>query len=386
MVILNFLMSVHDIFYALPFSVYGLIEKLQPFFPKDIVFFMDTVQPHTELIDAYSLFEKAVEKGVNSYYLISKKHPSYKEIKKKYKNRILEFDRNELHLKQFFKFLRLKKFINSFGFGGNLRLFLYKNKYIDLVHLNHGVTLLKNSIFDLYNYKEFNKFLVSNDIEAKLMMDYGGFKEENLVKSTMPHFDLLNENKTKTDEKNILMFFTWRMSFANVDYKKSLYYQNMKLLLENQEFNKILNENNIKLKLALHHTLIEKGTNFVLDNADFANSTQLSKEIKNAKMLITDYSSVWADFYFQNKPVIFYRLDNEDPVLNERDNQNSRFASKWDNVLTNVVYDEQKVLEIVKRYVECDFQIDERERQIQDKFFYVKENVREKILESEGLI
>ena len=383
MFILNIFMSLKDAVYFLSQLVYSLIEKLQPIFRKDIVFFMDTTRPYTELIDAYSLFEKALEKGINSYYLMSSEHSSYKEIKKKYKNRIIEFD-NYIHIKHFFKFIRMKKFINSFSFQGDLNEFLYRNKYIDFVYLNHGVTLLKDSIFEIYNSKAFNKFLVSNDIEAKMFVEKGGFDEKNLVKATMPHFDLLKDNKDTT--RSIFIFFTWRMSFGNIDYKDSLYYKNLKALIENQKLHKMLKENNVSLNIALHHCLLEKKLEFNFENVNIVDSTQISKFIRNSAMLITDYSSIWADFYFQNKPVIFYRLDNSDRNLNERDIHNMEFANLSNDILTNIVYDEQNTVDLIEKYINTDFQIDDNERQIQDKFFYVKENVREKILESEGLL
>lgn len=383
MFILNIFMGLKDIVIFISHLIYSLIEKLQPLFPKDIVFFMDTTRPYTELIDAYSLFEKAVEKGVNSYYLMSDEHPSYLEFKKKYKKRIIEFD-NYIHFKHFFKFVRMKKFFSAFSFQGDLNKFLYKNKHIDFIFLGHGVTLLKDLIFEVYNQKVFNKFLVSNDVEAKMCVEKGQFQEKNLVRATMPHFDLLKDNNDT--ERSIFVFFTWRMSFGNIDYKESLYYKNLKSLIENQRLHEILKEKNIKLNLSLHHCLLDKNIDFNFENINIVESTQISKYIKTSAMLITDYSSIWADFYFQNKPVIFYRLDNDDKILNQRDIHNIQFASMSNDILTNIVYDEEQILNWVEKYADCNFSIDENEKKIQDKFFYVKENVREKILESEGLI
>lgn len=383
MFILNVFMCLKDIVDSISMLVYALIEKLQPFFEKNIVFFMDTQKRYTELIDAYSLFEKAVEKGIDSYYLMSSEHPSYKDIKEKYRNRVIEFS-DYINFKHFFKFLHLKKFINSFGFSGDLSNFLYKNKYIDFVYLNHGVTLLKDSIFEIYNSKVFNKFLVSNDVEAQMFIEKGGFKEEELVKATMPHFDLLKDNNDT--QRSIFVFFTWRMSFDNMNYKDSLYYKNLKSLIENTVLHEILKNNNVKLNIALHHCLRERNINFNFENVNVVDSTQISECIRTSAMLITDYSSIWADFYFQNKPVIFYRIDNDDKNLDERDIHNMEFANKSNDILTNIVYNEENTIDLIKKYINSDFKIDETERQIQDKFFYVKENVREKILESEGLL
>lgn len=362
------------------------IKKLQPIgiFKKDILFFIDKDEENTELVDAFSLFEKAVEKKLNAYYLILKTHPSYKKIKQKYKNRIIEYN-NRLHIKHFFKFLRLSKFLTSFGVQSRYHSFFYKNKFIDYIFLDHGIILLKNNIFNLYNQNEYNKILVSNEYEAEIVKKYGNFEEQNLIKAALPRFDKLKPEQHS--QKNIFSFFTWRLSFNTLDYKKSLYYQAINDLLNDFELISILEKNNVKLNAALHHALLERNSNFDLGSSiKIHSSLDISSAIKTADMLITDYSSIWSDFFFLNKPVIFYRPDLNDKNLIQRDTNDMQFAKQNDSILFNITEDKATLIEWIKKYIERDFILEEEYKQIQNKFFYTKTNIREKILKELGCL
>ena len=101
---------------------------------------------------------------------------------------------------------------------------------------------------------------------------------------------------------------------------------------------------------SIHHAILEKNSEFLLnENVRFCDSLDISKAIKTSSLLITDYSSVWSDFFFLNKPVVFYRPDFDDVNL-----------------------------------IENNFILEEEYQAKQDKFFYLKENIGEKILKDAG--
>lgn len=166
MLLLNFLIKLKESIDFISNTELSIVSKLQPFFKKDILFFIDKDEEHTELIDAFSLFEKAIEKKLNAYYIILKKHPSYAKIKNKYGNRVIGYGKY-LHIFHFFKFLRLSKVILSFGYRYDLGNFFYKNKFIDYIFINHGPTLLKK-IFSNYTARmHLTKFLFLMNMKQK---------------------------------------------------------------------------------------------------------------------------------------------------------------------------------------------------------------------------
>jgi len=387
--IYNFLIVIRKILDFFSDGVFSLIALLQPFFKKDVYFFRDTWERYTELIDSYTLFEYMHSKGFECYYIVDKAHPLCESILAAYPKNIITLNNDNimgsLHIRHFTKFLRLKIYFSAWGYEvqtPSFHEFVYNNKRIDYIFLQHGVTLLKSFVFDLYNNTIFNKILVSNEYEKEIVKKYMGYNERNIIKAAMPRFERLNFQKEKPQKRSIAFFMTWRLSFKTIDYKKSKYYERINSLLDNKRLNALIEKYDVKINLITHHALLTRDSEFsVRENFETVNSLEASKYIKEADMLITDYSSVWADFFFQQKPVVFYRLDYGDPLLIEQDKKDAEFAKLSDEILFNVCYDEEKVVDLVEKYIKNNFELEEENKKITDKFFYCKENICQKIVE-----
>ena len=52
-----------------------------------------------------------------------------------------------------------------------------------------------------------------------------------------------------------------------------------------------------------------------------------------------------------------------------------------ENVIPNIVFDEKLLIEKVKYYVNRDFVLEDETANIYSKFFYLKENIREKLFD-----
>lgn len=389
--VLNFLMKVKSILNWTNEFTFKLVELLQPFFTKNVYFLRDIDSEYTELIDAYSLFEYMLKNNYKCFYIINKFHPQFEQIKSKYPKNIIVLDKKtkmeNLHLKHFSKFLHLKAYFSAWGLEINnisLHNFLYNNKYIEYVFLQHGMTMLKSFVFDLYNKNWFNKIVISNDYEKNIVQKHMGYDESQIIKATMSRFDLLPEKKDIA--KNIFVFFTWRLSFDKIPYETSKYYERICSLLNNKKLNEILQKNNVTLNVSLHHKLLEKNNTFnfsenINQNIHFIDSTKVSDYIKKSAMFITDYSSIWADFLFQNKPAVFYRLDFDDKNLIDQDKNDIEFAKNSDNILFNISYNENKTIDLIEKYIENNFTLEEENVKKTEKLFYVKKDICKKILE-----
>jgi CDP-glycerol glycerophosphotransferase (TagB/SpsB family) len=95
--------------------------------------------------------------------------------------------------------------------------------------------------------------------------------------------------------------------------------------------------------------------------------------------LITDFSSVAFDFMFQDKPVIFYLLDKEDNGLHELDKSDIDNFDFKKFLIPNVCFEEQEVINLIKKYVENDFKLEKDVKAQYDKFFYTKSDIRAKL-------
>ena len=117
---------------------------------------------------------------------------------------------------------------------------------------------------------------------------------------------------------------TWRKNIVNPSYIKkkqlddsiflnSLYFEKYSSLLNNKELHKFLEEHNYNLIFYPHYEIQQYlkyfSTNskniFIASKEKFDVQTLL----KESKLLITDYSSVFFDFAYMKKPLLYYHFD-----------------------------------------------------------------------------
>lgn len=153
----------------------------------------------------------------------------------------------------------------------------------------------------------------------------GAKPEYDYIRSTFGHpegvakytgfcrFDsLINSGKT---ENMILVMPTWRGSDypSGKDFLNTQFYKHFSSLLSNEELKKLLKEHDYRLVFYPH---IEMQKNLKYFNSDDERVILADKSgydvqalLKQCRMLITDYSSVFFDVAYLNKPIIYYQFD-----------------------------------------------------------------------------
>jgi CDP-glycerol glycerophosphotransferase (TagB/SpsB family) len=155
--------------------------------------------------------------------------------------------------------------------------------------------------------------VASTKLEIDAMVE-NGIKKDNIVLAGSTRDDMLfDESKNK---KNILIAPSWRgWLYNNNSLQDSEFYKNYIKLLSDKRLNNYLEENNIYLSFYLHHMFHK----FYKEFKSYTNNrikilepnVDIAKYIRGSKLLITDYSSVCADFYYLRKPVIFFQFDKD---------------------------------------------------------------------------
>ena len=84
---------------------------------------------------------------------------------------------------------------------------------------------------------------------------------------------------------------------------------------------------------------------------------------------------------FQNKPVIFYGLDRGDKLLERNQFIDLEMLKKREHIFPNIVFDENMLIEKVKYYVNRNFILENETANVYSNFFYIKENIREKLFD-----
>ena len=380
----------------IPLLVYSIING---FFSKDTIFLFDSFyDQNAECIDSYSLFMFLKTKNIKCKYLLWDQNVLFEKIRYENLDDIIVLNKNnpQLHffLKSFFTLLKTKIIITSFGGMHQILIdYFYSKKDILHVHIGHGKTFLKTSVFlsDYLSPNKYNKFVVASDMEREIFINHG-WKGKNIIKVGLPRWDLLHEKQDRGKKKTIFIMFTWRKTFKTSTMKKlkqagftissSEYVKKINSLISSERLGSIISKNNMEVFFALHHSLYKQVKEFPhISGINLVLPTSISSYVNTSDMLITDYSSIAFDFMFMNKPVIFYRLDDSDKNLMSLDHFDFNNAKEKDKFLFNVVYDEDSVCEIIQKYINSNFIIEENFKQLSNNFFTHKTNIREKLIQ-----
>jgi hypothetical protein len=84
---------------------------------------------------------------------------------------------------------------------------------------------------------------------------------------------------------------------------------------------------------------------------------------------------------FQNKPVILYGLDRGDKLLEKNQYIDMEALKEKQSTFPNIFFDENEVIEKIKYYIENDFILEPEITDIYNKFFFIKENIRDDLIQ-----
>ncbi len=213
---------------------------------------------------------------------------------------------------------------NPLGTGNECVRDQYHFKY---VFLQHGIIKDDLSPWLNVNTKKMDMFVTSAEREYESLLKYKYYYGPEVVKLTgLPRYDTLREKEKLYPTKNrIMLSLTWRTGLAslvdkesgdrdyNPDFKKSDYFKFINNLMNDKRLLKVLKDKDYKIRFIPHPNVLIQLKDF--DFNDYIevekDSINYQKEFCLNKLLITDYSSVFFDFCYLKKPVIYYQADRE---------------------------------------------------------------------------
>lgn len=225
-------------------------------------------------------------------------------------------------LKHYFIYMNAKVLISThiMGCSPDMRLFTKFNK-IDFfkprgkqVFLQHGI--INNYLKELLPQKvDIDLFISGAKKEYNYLLKDFGYTTEILKYTGLARFDNLIDNS----KNQILLMPTWRKYLFNASiesFQKSEYFKQFNKLLNDKELHKFLEATDTYLYFYPHYEIqkyiqVFKSTSkrVIIAKKDEYNIQEL---LKSAAVLITDYSSVFYDFAYMNKPIVYYQFDYQD--------------------------------------------------------------------------
>lgn len=254
----------------------------------------------------------------NIYYVIDKKAPDYEKIKQ-YDDHIIQF----MSFKHCLYVLRAVLYVASdsrthlYAWRCKTSLLMSKIKQRPIFFLQHGVTALKQvaPLFGKTGSSPMTYFATTSQFEQNIVVEYLKYDRNKAPITGFTRWDVL-EDKSTEEDKLILIMPTWRSWLEEVSDKEFLasdYYKNYSSLLHSEELSRILKENKARVIFYIHPKFAGYLKNFKKTDENIAlvpfGKEPLNEIMMKCHLLITDYSSVCWDVYYQKKPVIFYQFD-----------------------------------------------------------------------------
>src|SRR5574344_86840 len=187
------------------------------------------------------------------------------------------------------------------------------------IFLQHGIT--KDDMDWLY-YKNtrFSMFICGAKPEYEYVAKKFGYPKEYVQYLGFSRFD--NLQNVTSDHKKILVMPSWRSWFSLKsknedgkieDFERSEYYIRWSQFLNDKKLDEILDRSGLTLYFYPHRNMQKFLTEFKSKSKHvvFADCQNYDVQtlLKECAVLITDFSSVFFDFIYMKKPVIFYQFD-----------------------------------------------------------------------------
>ena len=261
--------------------------------------------------NAYFFYRYLKEKHPDRtiYYIIDKKSPDYYKVKE-----------DAVHfgsLKNYWVIVTAERIISTHCFRGlpymNPKLFRFFNLNEKYIFLQHGIT--QCDIPQLYFGETGNRlFVCGAKPEFNNIADNFGYPPGVVRYTGFARYDTLHDAGTK---KQILLMPTWRMYLSSEkSFLESKYYRQWNQLLTDPQLALYLENNDLTAVFYPHielqkylHLFQPESDRIIL--GDFANY-DVQTLLKESKLLVTDYSSVFFDFAYMRKPVVYFQFDQDE--------------------------------------------------------------------------
>lgn len=290
-------------------TLYRIGRFLKKHSSKKVALFYEKFSEKAEE-GTYEIFLEAQKRNPkNAYFIINKHAKDYDTIKDN-PNVVPQFS-----MRYYWLLFRASTYISTEA-PTHLHVLRSNNSFFrksivdnDFVFLQHGITYLKcqgkNSVFVAGRESEPSYIIVDSEKEKKVVSDMLHLPPERILKTGMTIFSKIQyKHLSQSSDDIAVIMLTWKpYELCTDDFTKTSYYQNMSGIYE--ILHRYLPDEQIKI-------VIHPKTGADLQNtplAPFVWQQPISEVLSIAKLLITDYSSVCYNSFYQGGGVVFFQED-----------------------------------------------------------------------------
>lgn len=259
----------------------------------------------------FQLFEKIRDNyDSENYFILSRKSDQWPELSK-HKNVIAKFS------KEYYRLLYRADALIATETSAHMHIFRAGNYYsrkalLDkkFIFLQHGVTYMKRhdkaSVITAGKEGEPDYIVVNSDKERDVVSKMLGIKKSRCIVSGMTIFDLLEHDHIKQSSDDIVVIMcTWLHTEEHMltHFMDSTSYKKVVQIYD--VIKKYIPKD--RIRIVPHPKIAELMKKTDLKGSLWCGS--ISDALRDAKLLITDYSSTCYNVFYQGGAVLFYQPD-----------------------------------------------------------------------------
>ena len=366
------ILKIIDIIQIIDFILFPFIFLISLFykpFLKDI--WLIEENPNEACDNGYILFKyiRKTRKDINVYYIINKKSKDL--IKIKFLGNIIYHK----SLKHWIYYLNAKRIIVTQKYANpSPALFHILHKYnlikTSRIFLQHGITKDNAKMF-YYDRCKFKLFICGAKREYKYIKENFNYPNNNVVYTGFARFDNLDLNKKIN--KFILICPTWR-NYINNQNDFDIFMKNYYDLINNKNLINYIEKNNITIQLVLHKNMkkFKLNKNNISKNIIINHNEEVDiQELLNkTDLLITDFSSLYFDIAYRQRPIIYYQFDTNKYRKNQL--EEGYFSYEKDG-FGDIFNNSDLVINKIKYYIDNNFKIEDKYLKRMNLFFERKD-------------
>lgn len=266
--------------------------------------------------NAYHLFKyiRGNHTEINIAYIISKDSADRAAVEPF--GRIIEYGSFEHYIAMALSGVKISTHI--MGYSPIMNLFIRLNK-LGLVNgkkifLQHGIIVNDNLTYLYYGNTKADMFVCSAKPEFEYINGRYGYPEGAVRLLGLCRYDRLEKHSALT--RRILLMPTWRVTLQECNEKEfmqSSYYKVFQSLINSKKMSELLKKYDCELVFYPHIEMQKylhcfKTSSGQVKIAGFNDET-VQDLLLNSDVLITDYSSVFFDYGYMEKPMVYYQFD-----------------------------------------------------------------------------